>query len=62
MTPQRLASLIAKREGCKSQVTVGNVREVLRILGDLMAQDRSIGPCLRAYAAKRRAAYLAKKK
>jgi hypothetical protein len=32
MTLRRLASLIAKREGKKSQVAIGDIREVLSIL------------------------------
>jgi hypothetical protein len=32
---QKLASKIAKREGKKSQVKIGDVREVLKILADL---------------------------
>lgn len=35
MTLQQLASLIAKREGKKSQVKIGDVREVLRLICDI---------------------------
>jgi hypothetical protein len=32
MTLNKLASLIAKREGKKSQVHIGNIREILKII------------------------------
>lgn len=35
MTLNKLASLIAKREGKRSQAHIGDVREILGILGDL---------------------------
>lgn len=39
MTIKSLASLIAKIEGKKSQARVGDVREILGILSDLVYQD-----------------------
>lgn len=45
MTIRKLASLIAKREGKKSQARVGDIREILSILADLFyesATDLSI--------------------
>lgn len=41
MTLNRMASVIAKREGKKSQVKVGDVREILRILVDLEQESAS---------------------
>lgn len=38
MTMQKLASMIAKREGLKSQVKIGDVREILRVLIDLQVE------------------------
>lgn len=38
MTLQKLASTIAKREAGKSQVAIGNVREVLKVLATLEAE------------------------
>jgi hypothetical protein len=35
MTLQKLASLIAKKEGKKSQARIGDIREVLRVLCDI---------------------------
>ena len=39
MTIQKLASLIAKKEGKKSQARVGDIREMLSILSDLVYSD-----------------------
>jgi len=38
MTVQQLASSIAKQEGLKSQVSIGNVREILRLTLTTLAQ------------------------
>ena len=35
MTLNKLASVVAKREGKKSQVAIGNIREILKILAAL---------------------------
>lgn len=35
MTMQQLASAIAKREGKKHQASIGDIREILRIIVDL---------------------------
>ncbi len=35
----RLASKIAKREGKKSEVKIGDIREVLRILFEVLAEE-----------------------
>lgn len=39
MTLNKLASLIAKREGKKSQARIGDIREILKILFTLDAED-----------------------
>ncbi len=41
MTIRELATEIAKREGKKSQVSVGNVREILGHISDLVVSDPS---------------------
>lgn len=40
MTLNKLASAIAKREGKKHQASIGDVREILRILCDLEFESR----------------------
>lgn len=39
MTIQKLASLIAKREGKKHQATIGDIREILKILKEIIAEN-----------------------
>lgn len=39
MTRNELASLIAKYEGKKVEVSIGNVREILRILHEFLGDD-----------------------
>lgn len=39
MTINQLASLIAKREGKKSQARIGDIREILGIISDLIYAD-----------------------
>jgi hypothetical protein len=39
MTLTKLASMIAKREGKKSQARIGDIREILKILFTLDAED-----------------------
>lgn len=38
MTIKQLASEIAKREGKKSQARIGDIREILGILADIVAE------------------------
>lgn len=38
MTRNQIASLLAKREGKKSQVKIGDIREILRLLVELDAE------------------------
>lgn len=40
MTMRKLASAIAKREGKKHQASVGDVREILKIIYTLDAEDK----------------------
>jgi ribosomal protein L20A (L18A) len=42
MTLQKLYSAIAKREAKKSQVKIGNIREVVKHLLDLAAEDIAV--------------------
>jgi hypothetical protein len=53
MTLKELASAIAKREGKKSQVKIGDIREILRIIADLMVEDPEVMVVLVRYANKR---------
>jgi hypothetical protein len=39
MTLQKLASLIAKREGKRSQARIGDIREILKIIATLDAES-----------------------
>lgn len=39
MTLNKLASQIAKREGKKHQASIGDIREILKILVELEAED-----------------------
>jgi hypothetical protein len=43
MTPRKLASLIAKREGKKSQVYIGNIREIIGIISDILYLEGDYG-------------------
>jgi hypothetical protein len=42
MTMKQLASQIAKIEGKKVEVSVGNVREILGILSDMLFEDNTL--------------------
>jgi len=42
MTFKKLASAIAKREGKKSQARISDIREILSILSDIIAEDASL--------------------
>lgn len=48
MTLNKLASLICKREGKKVQVSIGNSREIVGILSDILYKE---------YARKKQATY-----
>ncbi len=39
MTARKLASLIAKREGKRSQARIGDIREILRIIVELSVES-----------------------
>lgn len=39
MTERKLASMIAKLEGKRSQAKIGEIREVIRILQDLIKEE-----------------------
>lgn len=54
MTIGKIVSELARREGKKSQVTVGNIRELLGHLGDMMWENPiEIATQLLCYAARR---------
>jgi hypothetical protein len=42
MTLNKLASLVAKREGKRSQARIGDIREILGILCDIVIEDDGI--------------------
>jgi hypothetical protein len=46
MTLKKLASLIAKREGKLKQVSIGNVREIIGIMSDLVYEYENDYPPL----------------
>lgn len=49
-----LCSEIARREGGKSQVSIGNIREIFRCLADLMIEtDKTPLDIIASYAANR---------
>lgn len=41
MTIKEVVELIAKKEGKKSQVTIQNIREIVGILSDVLAEEDS---------------------
>lgn len=43
MTINKLASLIAKNEGKKSEVSIGNIREILKVIAELEADNADRG-------------------
>lgn len=55
MKIQTLASLVAKAEGKKSQVKIGDVREVLRVLRDLCRDSSENWFCCSDYLRYRKA-------
>jgi UDP-N-acetylglucosamine enolpyruvyl transferase len=46
MTLNQLASLVAKREGKKHQASVGDVRELLAIIAELIVTDMEVASAL----------------
>lgn len=50
MRLNELVREIAKREGKKSQVQVQDIREILRVLAELIAEDQETLVTLREYA------------
>lgn len=54
MTFSNLASMVAMAEGKKSQATVGDIREILSILSDLLYGDPEVLLCLLANGKRKR--------
>ena len=54
MTINKLISQITKREGKKSEVKVGDVREVMSILAEIINEDTSALAAIIAYAEKKK--------
>lgn len=46
MKAQELASIIAKKEGHKSQARIGDIREILSIVADLMYSNAEAASCM----------------
>lgn len=46
MKPSELASLVAKKEGHKSQARIGDIREIISILSDLMYSNPDAASCV----------------
>ena len=46
MKPQELATLIAKKEGHKSQVRIGDIREIISLVADLMYSSPEAAACI----------------
>lgn len=46
MKPTELASLVAKKEGHKSQARIGDVREIISIVADLMYSNADAAACM----------------
>ena len=44
MTIRKLASLIALKEGKKSQASIGNIREILHVLAEMEADAAQLDP------------------
>jgi hypothetical protein len=44
---------IAKREGGKKQVSIAQIKEILRCLGDMIAENDEVSQALKIYAARR---------
>jgi hypothetical protein len=53
MNIKELASAIAKAEAGKSNVKIGDVREILRVIADLAVQDPEVIVALVRYANRR---------
>lgn len=54
MTINKLISQITNREGKKSEVKVGDVREVISILAEIINEDTSALAAIIAYAEKKK--------
>jgi len=46
MKPTELASLVAKKEGHKSQARIGDIREIISILADLLYSNPDAVACV----------------
>lgn len=44
---------IAKREGGKKQISIAQIKEVLRCLGDMIAENEEVIRSLKVYAARK---------
>lgn len=48
-----IAQEVAKREGGKKQLSIAQIREVLRCLGDMIAENKEVWDALLVYACRR---------
>ena len=53
MNIRELCSEIAEKEGGKREVCIGDIREIVRIIGDMIADDKTVLELLYAYACQR---------
>jgi hypothetical protein len=53
MGMQKIAQELAKREAGKKEVSIAQIKEVLRCLGDMIADDKQVMDDLYTYALKR---------
>jgi hypothetical protein len=53
MGMQKIAQELAKREAGKKDVSIAQIKEVLRCLGDMIADDKQVMDDLYTYALKR---------
>ena len=44
---------IARREGVKKQVSIAQIKEILRCLGDMVAENEEVLQAIKVYAARR---------
>lgn len=53
MGMKQIALEVAKREAGKTQISIAQIKEVLRCLGDMAAEDKTVLDDLYAYCLKR---------
>ena len=59
---KELLKLITEREGKKSQVSIGDLREILKIIADILANDPIMMDVFKRYVKQKEKSVIAKKK